>query len=193
MSANGALDARDRFLGSRTVETLAPSGSSTVQTGFVVPTGTAAGAYYIVGAADANGTVAESLDNNNTRSSGVVYVGPDLTVSAVTGPASAVAGSSVNVTVTTKNQGGDAAPVSLTRFYLSSNGSLDASDPLLGVREVSSLGPGLSEAGPALLPIPASTPAGSYYVIAKGDGDDAIEESQEANNLRSRIIAIATP
>ena len=62
---------------------------------------------------------------------------------------------------------------------------------LLGARDVSSLGPGLSEAGPVLLPIPASTEAGTYYVIAKSDGDDAIEESQETNNLRSRIITIA--
>ena len=138
-----------------------------------------------------NGAVAESLENNNTRNSGFVYVGPDLTVSALTGPSSAVAGSSISVTVTTRNQGGDTAPVSVTRFYLSSNNSLDAGDALLGAREVSSLAPGLSEAGPALLPIPASTAAGAYYIIAKGDGDDAIEESQETNNLRSRAISIA--
>ena len=147
--------------------------------------------YYIIGVADANGAIFESLENNNTRYSGSVYVGPDLTVSALSGPSSAVAGTSISVTVTTKNQGGDTAPVSLTRFYLSSNNSLDAGDQLLGAREVSSLGPGLSDAGPALLPIPASTAAGTYYIIAKGDGDDAIQETLETNNLRSRTISIA--
>ena len=94
--------------------------------------------YYIIGVADANGAIFESLENNNTRYSGGVHVGPDLTVSALSGPSSAVAGTSVSVTVTTKNQGGDTAPVSLTRFYLSSNSSLDAGDQLLGAREVSS-------------------------------------------------------
>jgi subtilase family serine protease len=43
----------------------------------------------------------------------------------------------------------------------------------------------------ALLPIPASTPAGTYYIIAKADGEDAIAESQETNNLRSKSISIA--
>ena len=61
----------------------------------------------------------------------------------------------------------------------------------LGAREVSSLGPGLSEAVPAVLPISASTAAGIYYIIAKADGDDAVQESLESNNLRSRTISIA--
>jgi subtilase family serine protease len=112
-------------------------------------------------------------------------------VSAFSGPSSAVAGAGVSVTVTTKNQGGDAAPVSFTRFYLSSNSSLDAGDQPIGAREVSSLGPGLSDAGSALLLIPPSTPTGTYYIIAKGDGDDAVQESQETNNLSSRTISIA--
>ena len=82
-------------------------------------------------------------------------------------------------------------PASLTRFYLSSNNSLDAGDQLLGAREVSAIGPGLSDAGPALLPIPVSTAAGTYYIIAKADDDNTIQETLESNNLRSRTISIA--
>src|SRR4029450_2700092 len=166
LSINTVLDATDQFLGDRTVEALAVAETSTMQTPLVVPAGTAAGTYYITGVADANGAILENLENNNTRNSGAVQVGPDLIVSALSGPASVVAGASISVTVTTRNQGGDTAPVSLTRFYLSSNSSLDAGDLLLSAREVSSLGPGVSEAGTALLPIPASTGAGSYYIIA---------------------------
>jgi subtilase family serine protease len=192
LSINIVYDAAtDQFLGNRTVAALAASATSTVQTQLVVPAGTAAGRYYVIGVADANGVVAEGLENNNTRNSGIVYVGSDLTLTALTGPSSAVAGSSISAAVTTKNQGGDTAPASFTRFYLSSNNSLDASDPLVGAREVSALGPGQSEAGVALLPIPASTPAGTYYIIAKADGEDAIAESQETNNLRSKSISIA--
>jgi subtilase family serine protease len=112
-------------------------------------------------------------------------------VSAFTGPSSALAGTSITVAVTTTNQGGDGAPVSQTTFYLSSNYSLDAGDQLLDSRDNSPSGPGLSETGPALLPIPSSTAAGTYYIIAKGDGPDAIQESQETNNLRTRTISIA--
>jgi subtilisin family serine protease/subtilase family serine protease len=186
-------DGSDRFLGDRSVGALTPSQTSTAQTSLVVPAGTAAGRYYIIGVADANGAILESQETNNTRYSGLVNVGPDLTVTALTGPSSAVAGTSISVTVTTRNEGGDIAPVSMTRFYLSSNNSLDAADQLLGARAVSSLGPELSDAGLVLLPIPASTAAGIYYIIAKGDGDDAIQESLETNNLRSRTISIATP
>jgi trimeric autotransporter adhesin len=191
LSINIFYDETDQFLGNRTVGALAASATSTVQTPLVIPAGTAAGTYYIMGVADASGAIFESLENNNTRYSGLVNVGPDLIVSAFTGPSSAVASSSISVTVTTRNQGGDTATASLTRFYLSSNNSLDAGDQLLGAREVSSLGPGLSDAGPALLLIPASTAAGTYYIIAKGDGDDAIQETLETNNLRSRTISIA--
>jgi subtilisin family serine protease/subtilase family serine protease len=192
LSTNSVYDATtDQFLGNRAVGELAALATSTVQTQLVVPAGTEAGRYYVIGVVDANSAVAESLENNNTRNSGIVYVGPDLTVSALTGPSSAVAGSSISVTVTTRNQGGDSAPVSQTTLYLSSDHSLDAGDQLLGSCDVSPLVPGLSEAGPALLPIPSSTAAGTYYIIAKGDGYDAIQESQETNNLRTRTISIA--
>jgi trimeric autotransporter adhesin len=192
LSTDSSYDAAiDQFLGNRTVGELAISATSTVQTQLVVPAGTAIGRYFVIGVADANNAVAESQENNNTRSSGIVDVGPDLTVIALSGPSFTVAGSSISVSVTTKNEGGGTAPTSLTRFYLSSNNSLDAGDLLLGAREVSSLGPGLTEAGSALLPIPATTAPGTYYIIAKADGDNAIEESQETNNLRVRTISIA--
>jgi subtilase family serine protease len=193
LSVDLFYDGTDQFVGNRSVGALTVSETSTAQTRLVVPAGTASGRYYIIGVADANGAILESQENNNTRYSGLVNVGADLTVSALTAPSSAVAGTSMSVTVTTRNDGGDIAPVSLTRFYLSSNNSLDATDQLLGAREVTSLEPGLSDAGPALLSIPASTAAGTYYIIAKGDGDDAIQESLETNNLRSRIISITRP
>jgi subtilase family serine protease len=191
LSINTVHDASDLFLGSRTVGALVASQSSTVQTPLVIPAGTAAGTYYVMGVADANREILESLETNNTRNSAAVRLGPDLIVSALMAPSSAVAGTSINVTDTTRNQGGDTAPGSRTMFYLSSNLSLDAGDELLGTREVSSLGAGLSESGSALLLIPASTAAGTYYVIARSDSDDIIEESLETNNLRVRTISIA--
>jgi subtilase family serine protease len=41
-----------------------------------------------------------------------------------------------------------------------------------------------------MVPIPASTAAGTYYIVAKSDGEDAIAEAQETNNTRSRSISI---
>jgi subtilisin family serine protease/subtilase family serine protease len=191
LSTNSVYDAADQFLGNRPVGALAPLATSTASTPLVIPPGTAAGAYYVIAVADANGTVVETLENNNTRNSADVRIGPDLTVTALTAPTSAVAGTSITVSDTTRNQGADTAPASLTNFYLSSNLSLDSGDLLLGSRAVAALEPGLSEAAPMLLPIPPTITGGTHYIIAKSDGDNAVLEARETNNTRTRSISIA--
>jgi len=190
LSSNGVLDASDQFLGSRVVGSLAPSGSHTASTEFIVPPGTVSGSYQLIAVADVNNAVAESLENNNTRASLFVRIGPDLTVTALTAPSSSVAGTSISVGDTTKNQGADTAPGSVTNFYLSTNVSLDAADLLVASRPVSPLGAGLTETGTASLLIPASLTAGTYYLIAKSDGDDTIPEAIDNNNTRTKSISI---
>ena len=118
-------------------------------------------------------------------------IGPDLTVTALTAPSSAVAGTSISVGDTTKNQGADTAPASVTNFYLSTNISLDAADLLVASRPVSPLGAGMSETGTAPFLIPASMSAGAYYIIAKSDGDDTILEALDNNNGRVKGISIS--
>ena len=93
----------------------------------MIPAGTAPGTYWVIAAADWNGTVAESTENNNSRASSL-RVGPDLTVPVLTAPSSAVAGTSISVSDTTTNQGGDTAEASMTSFYLSTNLTLDANE-----------------------------------------------------------------
>jgi subtilisin family serine protease/subtilase family serine protease len=181
----------DMFLGSRVVGSLGASETSTASTQLVIPPGTVTGTYYVIGVADWNGAVAESTESNNTRTSNLVLIGPDLVVTAVSAPSSAVAGSSISASDTTKNQGGDTAVASVTSFFLSSNSSLDVSDVLLATRPVPSLGPGLSDAGSLALAIPVSTTAGTYYIIAKADGDDASAEALENNNTRWRSISVS--
>ena len=189
LSSNLTLDATDQFLGSRVVGSLVPSGTDTASTEFIIPPGTAPGSHYVVAVADVSNTVAESLESNNMRAS-LVRIGPDLTVTAHTAPSSAVAGTSISVGDTTKNQGVDTAPASVTNFYLSKNSSLDAADLLVASRAVSPLGAGLSETGTAPLVIPASTTAGTYYIIAKSDGNDTIPEAIDSNNTRAKVISI---
>ena len=191
LSSNGALDSTDQFLGSRVVGSLAPSGSDIASTEFLIPPGTASGSYQVIAVADLSNAVAETLENNNTRASSTVRIGPDLTVTALTAPSSAVAGTSISVGDTTKNQGAGAAPGSVTHFYLSTNISLDAADLLVASRPVSPLGAGLSETGTAPFLIPASMSAGAYYIIAKSDGDDTILEALDNNNGRVKGISIS--
>jgi subtilase family serine protease len=45
-----------------------------------------------------------------------------------------------------------------------------------------------------VISIPAGTAAGTYYVLAKADGDDDVGESLETNNVRSvRSIQVTAP
>jgi subtilisin family serine protease/subtilase family serine protease len=188
-SMNSTFDAADVFLGSRSVPALGTSATSTVTTPLTVPAGTPPGTYWVVAVADRNLALAESIESNNTRAYSF-KVGPDLTVSSVTAPSSAAAGTTITVSDTTRNQGADTAPASGTAFYLSTNGTLDAADTLLGTRAVPSLAVGAFLAGSVSVLIPPSTPAGSYIIIAKGDGNDSITEVLENNNTRTRSISI---
>jgi subtilase family serine protease len=189
-SINSSFDAADVLLGSRAVPALATSATSTATTQLTVPAGTPPGSYWVIAVADWRAAVPESSENNNTRM-GVIRVGPDLTVSIFAGPASAVAGTTISVSDLTRNQGGDTAASSITSYYLSAaNFTLDAGDLLLNTRAVPSLAAGGSQSGSVSLLIPASTAAGTYYIIAKSDGDDSIAESLENNNTGFRSISV---
>ena len=188
-SINSTFDASDVFLGSRAVPALGTSATSAATTQLTVPAGTLPGTYWVIAVADWRTALPESVETNNTRAN-TFRVGPDLIVNTVTAPTSAVAGTTISVTDTTWNQGGDTAPASVTAYYLSSNGTLDSGDVLLGTRTVPSLGPGSSQSGSVSLVIPASTAAGTYIIFAKSDGNDSIAESLETNNTRTRSISI---
>jgi subtilase family serine protease len=115
---------------------------------------------------------------------------PDLVLTALTLPSAAAAGSTVIATDTTANQDQGDARVTMTRFYLSSNTSIDAADPGIGGRSVPVLATGGSSSGSTTLTIPADTPAGSYYVIASADGDKTETETKEYNNTRLAIFRV---
>jgi subtilase family serine protease len=192
LSLNGTFSpSTDVFMGTRSVPGLQPAGVSSATTQLPVPPGTVPGTYYVIGVADASSAVAESTESNNTRNSGSVRIGPDLVVSAVTGPSSAVAGTSVSVGDTTTNSSGDVAAASATSFYLSSNTAPDGADVLQGTRSVPSLSPVASSTGSVTVVIPASTTAGTWFIIAKADGANAIVEAVENNNTRAKSITVA--
>ena len=94
-----------------------------------------------------------------TPSSGTITlvsddVAADLMVSSVTVPTLGAAGLTIQITDTTINQGSGAAPSSSTSFYLSSNSLLDASDPLVGMRDVPALTSGASSTGSTSVTLP---------------------------------------
>jgi hypothetical protein len=188
-STNTTLDAGDMLLGSRLIPELSVGESSTGGVSLTLPADLTAGKYYIIAKADGANAVFETSETNNTRSKSIM-IGPDLTVSSLSAPSSAHVGAAINITETTKNGGGGTSPASTTSFYLSANTTLDSGDRLLGSRPVLALGPGESNTGTISVTIPLDVTPGAYYIIAKADDSNAITETNESNNTRSRNITI---
>ena len=130
-------------------------------------------------------------ETNNTLARSLT-VGPDLVISAMTVPYNVRAGITVTASDTVMNQGADPAGITTTRFYLSTNVTLDAGDvPLDGMRPVGSLAAGVASTGTTVLTIPAGTAPGTYFVIGRADAGDAVIESTEGNNTAARAVQVA--
>jgi subtilisin family serine protease/uncharacterized membrane protein len=191
LSANFALDAGDTKLdGFREVPEVAANASSQGPTTLTIPAATAPGTMYLIAVADADNTVAETQETNNVLARGI-RIGPDLIVSSLTVPSKSGAGASITVNETTKNQGDGGATASVTRFYLSPDFKVDATDATLGgSHQVPALGGGGSHPASITFSIPPNTAAGTYYVLAVADGDQTVVETQELNNVTARLIQI---
>lgn len=188
LSENTAVGPTDfRFEQVRPVPALGAGAISTGPTTVTLPA-YAPGTYYIVAAADDMQAVGETFEINNERSM-LVHIGPDLDVTSVTAPSTAVAGASITINSTVKNLGADVAPASTTRFYLSANTAFDAGDTPLGERPVPALIMNASNAGAVTVALPSGV-TGRFYILAVADGVFAIAESTESNNTGSRIITI---
>ena len=189
LSVNTLLDASDPLVGTRPVAALTPSTNDAATTTLTVPDGTVTGSYWIIAKADGPGTVSESNEFNNTRMV-LVRVGPDLAVTALTAPGIAGPGSTVIVNDTTKNQGGGNAAGTATRFYLSSNLTVDAGDAALESHSVGPLIVGASTTTATNVTMPTSVSSGTYYLFAVADDGNALPESTENNNTRFVTIRI---
>src|SRR3989304_5117890 len=189
LSTNNTLDGGDVLLGSRAIPALAPGTSSAGSTMLTIPAGTATGSYAVIAQVDGDSAAAETLEGNNT-SARSIQIGSDLVLVVFTAPFTAGAGVTISVSDTTRNQGGGVAGASTTRFYLSTNSTLDGGDVLLGSRAVPALAPGTSSAGSTPLTMPAGIGAGTYYLIAKADAGNGVGETQEGNNTALTIIQV---
>jgi len=189
LSTNFSLDSTDTFLGSRSVPSLGAGLTNAGSTTVTIPPGTELGTYYILVSSDDTNAVAESAETNNV-SYGITKVGPDLTVSGLTAPTSAVAGATISVTDTVKNAGGGSSGASTMRVYFSANITFDGSDQPLADRPVLGLGPNATNSGSTSVTIPPGTAPGIYYLIAVSDADGAVSETTESNNTRALVIRI---
>lgn len=192
LSADAALDAGDVLLGSRTVPALAVGGASAGTTSLTVPGTTAGGAYHLVAHVDPANLVEEASEADNVRTRPLtVAVTADLTVNAVSAPGRAARGTVVSVGDTVKNTGQGMAPASTLTLRLSTNQTYDDADVELATREVPPLGARASDSAVTPVTIPAGTPPGNYYVVARVAPASGGQEVNAGNNTRaSRRIKV---
>ncbi len=191
LSSNAALDAGDELLTVRSIPALAANSSSTATTTVTFPTGVAAGTWYLIAKADALDAVAETIEGNNVTARSIKF-GADLTVSTLSAPAVAGPGGSITISESTNNTGGSDAEASETKYFLSTNATLDGADVWLGTRRVPGLAAGTSSAGSTTVSIPGETAAGTWYLIAKADSGELVSETSETNNTAARSLKIGS-
>jgi len=102
----------------------------------------------------------------------------------------AAAGGTISVTDTTKNQGGGNASASATRYFLSTNTTLDAGDTALGSRAVPPLAPGATNSQTSTLTLPPGLAAGTYYIAVEADADNVVAETAETNNVSYTTVRV---
>jgi len=201
LSSDATVTTNDQFIGYRWVFSgLSPGQSDTKSTSLTLSASLPTGTYYLGAIADSsNGyspgnRIPESNETNNTLTGNLVEIraGIDLAVTQVGGPTNAVTGGTILLTNVVANLGIDGAGGSVVRLYLSTNSTIETTDLLLGSRSVGNLNPGQSSSNSTSVTIPVNVGAGTYYLGAIADYNDAIPESSETNNaLVGNAIEIA--
>ncbi|MDQ2769535.1 MAG: T9SS type A sorting domain-containing protein [Bacteroidota bacterium] len=195
LSTNAVLDASDVLIGNSTGTVSGQSSSSRYAT-LTVPTGTAAGSYYVLFVADYLNQLAETNENNNisTATLQVVAPGIDLTITqAYLSVTSTAPGNSVSTSSYIQNLGNTTSPSSTIGYYLSTNTVFDASDVLLYTSVGSSLAAYQYYSRYDNVTIPTGTAPGSYYVLFVADPANAVAETNENNNVASAALQIVAP
>ncbi|WP_437564441.1 CARDB domain-containing protein [Sorangium sp. So ce542] len=143
------------------------------------------GAYTLGAVVDPLDEVIEVLETNNAAAGGSIGIGdgPDLIVSAVSGPPSASPGGGFDVEVTVCNQGTASSPAPTVEVLLSPDAAIDPSDQPIGGAPVPWLGPG--QCGSVTVPVSADVAEGVHHLGAAAHENGWNEELDTSNNTRA--------
>ena len=164
----------------------------------------AAGTWYLLAVTDVFNFQGETDETNNVRASGPITIGPitigapDLVVTTVTAPSTAVVNGAMAVSWTVTNQGSSEAPADwYDSLYLSQDQVLDGSDTVVTYEPISAQTPLAVGASYTIGPRPLTIPnvaAGTWYLLAVTDVFTQQSETDETNNVRaSGPITIGAP
>jgi len=136
--------------------------------------------------------VGESAKSNEVTVTVASDAKPDLTIQdfSVT-PGTVPAGGSIDIKCTLLNIGASQAPANQVQLYLSGDLTIDANDFFLAYGSMDPLDPGtqVSISGEDIA-LPDEVTSGTWYALIMADAAGEIDESNESNNMASRILII---
>jgi cysteine-rich repeat protein len=201
--------AHTKLIGTGTVGTLAAGDTGTdANWSVTVPSGVAAGSYYVLACADGNSQISEGSETNNcaASTSQVSVSGPDLVEQNVSINTNLMSNAgSITITETTANVGAQAAGTSRTKWLLSTDAVVSKADDLFlsptcggaEYRAIGALNPTDSSTGSTISRLCGyvtensanvqRVAPGTYYVFACADafafgGQGEVLETVETNN-----------
>jgi hypothetical protein len=118
--------------------------------------------------------------------------GPDLTLTALSGPVQAAPGQTFLVSNTVKNVGDTAAGPFRVGLYLSDDPTTPNGAPI-GFRRVVGLAPTGSSVSSTAVTIPNSATDGPTFLVGVVDDLDSVIEGDETNNVRHVPLTIVQP
>ncbi|OGP74391.1 MAG: hypothetical protein A2V86_01520 [Deltaproteobacteria bacterium RBG_16_49_23] len=183
LSMDTVITPNDVSIGYVYVGPLPAGGQQSVTVNGALPS-TFGGTYYLGAIADSSNGVAEVSEGNNAFLGNPILItggGPDLVITSITGPGTAIAGQQIEVTVIVKNRGNANSRSFYISLHLSSGAELTSNSVQIGSGYCSSMGIGSEKIRTLYGTVPANL-AGTYYIGAIADSNKVVTESNENNN-----------
>ena len=191
-SKDNVLDSKDTYLAYMT--NVGPLGKrSTTGTGYVtIPNTAATGKGYLILSVDHRNRQTETNEKNNTLAVEITIQGlPDLEAkkveSSVTSP---LRGQTIAITVTIANPSIYGTVASYFYLYLSTDATLGSGDRYMARGVIPPIAAKKETKVTVNYRIPTNTAARSYYVFARLDPFNRMQEDNERNNIVSTTINI---
>ncbi len=159
---------------------LAAGGSFTNQATITVPN-MPTGNWRLQVTADANGYIAESNTANDSSSTPITVVSPDLAVDTLVTTGTLQGSSTVTLNWMTRNLGTADAGAFTDAVYLSQDGVVDAQSVMLGQVSRTGLAAGASIAGQLTFQTPVAD-SGSYQLIVVSNAGNTVNENGSVAN-----------
>lgn len=186
LSTDGTIATNDRLLKTVAIDSLGANGQIRWSELIDIPEDVPGGSYFLGILIDPANEIAESVESNNALSTASTRLTPrpliDLTATSFLIPSAAYSGYSIAAQVSVRNNGTSPSGTYTVRYYLDSSEPDGASNLLLKTVSRISLAANSLQNWTETLTLPADLTAGSYVVRMVIDPDNALRETDEANN-----------